>query len=114
MLNTPGTVDSCYRGEVCVILVNLGNKKYLVEKGKKIAQLVVSRVEEAAIAVVEELDGTTRGAGGFGSTGLAKKEGTAAAKGGSKKGLGSRGLAEDEGKAAAQAGGAGLKKGVVK
>ncbi|MCX6798783.1 MAG: dUTP diphosphatase [Candidatus Diapherotrites archaeon] len=76
VLNTPGTVDSSYRGAVCVILVNLGDKKYLVEKGKKIAQLVINKVEEAQVEIADDLDKTSRGAGGFGSTGLhGKKEG---------------------------------------
>ena len=70
VLNTPGTVDSCYRGEVRVILANLGKEAYKVEKGKKIAQMVIARVEEAEIEEVEELDDTARKDGGFGSTGL--------------------------------------------
>ena len=70
VLNTPGTVDSCYRGEVRVILANLGKGAYKVEKGKKIAQMVIARVEEAEIEEVEELDDTARKDGGFGSTGL--------------------------------------------
>lgn len=70
VLNTPGTVDSGYRGEVKVIAINLGDHAYSVEKGKKIAQLVFCRVEEAEIEDVEDLDETTRGEGGFGSTGL--------------------------------------------
>ncbi len=70
VLNTPGTVDSCYRGEVRVILANLGKEAFKVEKGKKIAQMVIARVEEAEIEEVEELDETTRSGGGFGSTGL--------------------------------------------
>ncbi|MBU0662514.1 dUTP diphosphatase [Candidatus Micrarchaeota archaeon] len=70
VLNTPGTVDSCYRGEVGVILVNHGSGAYKVEKGKKIAQLVFARVERAELEIVEELDETTRNDGGFGSTGL--------------------------------------------
>jgi len=70
VLNTPGTIDSCYRGELKVILINLGKEPYRVEKGKKIAQMVISRVEEAQIETVEELDETTRNAGGFGSTGF--------------------------------------------
>ena len=70
VLNTPGTIDSCYRGEVKVILANLGKEAYKVEKGKKIAQMVIARVEEAEIEEVEELDKTTRNRGGFGSTGL--------------------------------------------
>ena len=70
VLNTPGTVDSGYRGEVMVILVNHGKEEYKVEKGKKIAQMVIAKVEEAKIEVVEDLDNTTRKDGGFGSTGL--------------------------------------------
>ena len=69
VLNTPGTVDSGYRGEVMVILVNHGKEEYKVEKGKKIAQMVIAKVEEAKIEVVENLDNTTRKDGGFGSTG---------------------------------------------
>ena len=70
VLNTPGTVDSGYRGEVMVILINHGKEEYKVEKGKKIAQMVIAKVEEAKIEVVEDLDDTTRKDGGFGSTGL--------------------------------------------
>jgi dUTP pyrophosphatase len=70
VLNTPGTVDAGYRGEVKVILINLGGADYRVEKGKKIAQLVFAKVELARFAYVEELDTTSRGSGGFGSTGL--------------------------------------------
>ncbi len=70
VLNTPGTVDSGYRGEVMVILVNHGKEEYKVEKGKKIAQMVIAKVEEAKIEVVEDLEDTTRKDGGFGSTGL--------------------------------------------
>jgi dUTP pyrophosphatase len=70
VLNTPGTVDSSYRGEVKVILINLGNEPYKIERGKKIAQLVFCRVEKAVVEDVEELDETSRNDGGFGSTGL--------------------------------------------
>ena len=70
VLNTPGTIDSCYRGEIKVILINFGKEPYKVEKGKKIAQMVIARVEEASVELVEGLDETTRNAGGFGSTGL--------------------------------------------
>ena len=70
VLNTPGTVDSCYRGEVAVILMNHGSAPYKVEKGKKVAQLVFAKVEEAELEFVQELDGTTRNSGGFGSTGI--------------------------------------------
>ena len=70
VLNTPGTIDSGYRGEIMVIMANLGEKAYKVEKGRKIAQMVVSKVEEAKVLEVDDLDETSRGDGGFGSTGL--------------------------------------------
>jgi len=70
VLNTPGTIDSGYRGEIKVILVNLGEQEYKVEKGKKIAQIVFARVECPEIVEVSELDETKRNEGGFGSTGL--------------------------------------------
>jgi len=70
VLNSPGTVDSGYRGELMVIMINHGEKEYRVEKGKKIAQMVVARVEEASVEEVEELDESSRSEGGFGSTGL--------------------------------------------
>lgn len=70
IVNTPGLIDCHYRGEVKVILVNLGKDAFQVKRGDRIAQMVVQRVEAAAIDVVEELDETARGQGGFGSTGL--------------------------------------------
>lgn len=71
VLNTPGTVDAPYRGEVGVVLINLDQKTpYEVKKGEKIAQMVFARVEYAAFAETAELAATTRGEGGFGSTGL--------------------------------------------
>ncbi|PIN84681.1 MAG: dUTP diphosphatase [Candidatus Diapherotrites archaeon CG11_big_fil_rev_8_21_14_0_20_37_9] len=70
LLNTPGTIDSGYRGEVKVILANLGETEYKIEKGKKIAQVVFNKIEEPEIEEVKELDSTSRGEGGFGSTGL--------------------------------------------
>lgn len=70
VLNAPGTIDAGYRGEVGVILVNLGQAPFKVEKGMKIAQVVVSRVERAEIVEVCETDSTDRGVGGFGSTGV--------------------------------------------
>jgi dUTP pyrophosphatase len=70
VLNTPGTIDAGYRGEVGVILVNLGAEPFTVEKGMKIAQLVVSPVTQAEIVEVSAVDATDRGAGGFGSTGV--------------------------------------------
>jgi dUTP pyrophosphatase len=68
-LNTPGTIDADYRGEVKVILANLGHEPFAVRRGERIAQLVPAAVQRAAFAEVEELDETVRGAGGFGSTG---------------------------------------------
>ena len=70
VLNTPGTIDAGYRGEVGVILVNLGTEPFTVEKGMKIAQIVVSPVAQAEIVEVASVDETDRGAGGFGSTGI--------------------------------------------
>ncbi|WP_293365834.1 dUTP diphosphatase [Phenylobacterium sp.] len=68
-LNSPGTVDADYRGEVKVILINLGEEDFVIRRGERIAQLVIAPVVQAAWAEVESLDETTRGAGGFGSTG---------------------------------------------
>ena len=68
-LNTPGTIDSDYRGEVRVILANLGSEPFEIVRGERIAQLVPAPVLRAGFAEVEELDSTERGAGGFGSTG---------------------------------------------
>ena len=70
VLNTPGTIDAGYRGEVGVILINLGAETFVVEKGMKIAQLVVAPVAQAEIVEVSAVDATDRGAGGFGSTGV--------------------------------------------
>ena len=69
VLNTPGTIDADYRGEVKVILVNLSAEKYIVEDGERIAQMIISRHEKAEIIEAEVLQETTRGAGGFGHTG---------------------------------------------
>lgn len=69
VLNTPGTVDEGYRGEVGVILINHGKTTFLVEKGDKIAQLVIKPVKQADFQIVDELSDTSRGEGGFGSTG---------------------------------------------
>lgn len=69
LLNSPGTIDADYRGEVKVILVNLGQDPFVVEPGQRIAQLVFAPVTPAAFCVVAELDDTGRGGGGFGSTG---------------------------------------------
>jgi dUTP pyrophosphatase len=69
VLNSPGTVDASYRGEVGVLLINHGSRAFVVERGERIAQLVVARYERVALSGVESLDETARGAGGFGSTG---------------------------------------------
>ncbi|MES2782733.1 MAG: dUTP diphosphatase [Pseudomonadota bacterium] len=69
-LNTPGTIDSDYRGEVKVILANLGEDDFTITKGDRIAQIVVAPVTKGAMIEVESLDETTRGTGGFGSTGV--------------------------------------------
>jgi dUTP pyrophosphatase len=68
-LNSPGTIDSDYRGEVCVILVNLGQHEVSLTRGERIAQLIVAPVSRADLVEVSELPGTARGAGGFGHTG---------------------------------------------
>lgn len=70
VLNTPGTVDADYRGEVQVILVNFGSESFTVTRGMRIAQMVVAPVTTVAIATVEAVDETSRAASGFGSTGL--------------------------------------------
>ena len=70
VLNSPGTIDAGYRGEVGVILANFGEEPFHVEKGMKIAQIVVAPVVRAEIAETDEIDSTDRGAGGFGSTGV--------------------------------------------
>lgn len=69
VLNSPGTVDADYRGEIGVILVNLSNEIFEVTDGERIAQLVIAKHEQAEWIEVEELDSTQRGTGGFGSTG---------------------------------------------
>ena len=71
VLNAPGTIDSDYRGEVKVILVNLGQDPIVLERGERIAQLVIAPVVQAAVSRVEQLPSTVRGEGGFGSTGTA-------------------------------------------
>ncbi|HKY83085.1 MAG TPA: dUTP diphosphatase [Sphingobium sp.] len=68
--NTPGTIDADYRGELKVILINLGSEPFAVARGDRIAQLVAAPVQIATFAEVEELDETVRGSGGFGSTGV--------------------------------------------
>lgn len=68
--NAPGTIDSDYRGEVKVILINLSKERFKIEKGMRIAQLVISKYEKVQVKKVEKLSETKRGEGGFGSTGL--------------------------------------------
>ena len=69
MLNTPGTVDSDYRGELKVIVVNLSNETYTIEPNERIGQFVLNKIEQIEFIEVEELDSTERGEGGFGHTG---------------------------------------------
>lgn len=69
VLNSPGTIDADYRGEVGVILVNLSNVPFVIENGERVAQLVIAKHEQAEWVLVEELAETERGEGGFGSTG---------------------------------------------
>ena len=70
VLNAPGTIDADYRGEIGVILVNLSNENFTIENGERIAQIVIAKHERAEWIQVEELSETTRGEGGFGSTGV--------------------------------------------
>jgi len=70
VLNTPGTIDSDYRGDVMVILINLGHEDVVLERGDRIAQLVIAPVTRASFQFVDSLDDTQRGSGGFGSTGV--------------------------------------------
>lgn len=69
VLNSPGTIDADYRGEIKVILVNLSNEPFTIEAGERVAQMIVARYEQIEWQAVEELGSTERGAGGFGSTG---------------------------------------------
>jgi dUTP pyrophosphatase len=69
LVNAPGTIDADYRGEVCVVVVNHGEKPFEVNRGDRIAQLVIAPVTRARIEVVDGLDATARGSGGFGHTG---------------------------------------------
>ena len=69
VLNSPGTIDADYRGEICVILINLSNEPFVINDGERIAQMVIARHEQAEIVEVQELSDTERGTGGFGHTG---------------------------------------------
>ena len=70
VLNAPGTIDSDYRGEIGIILMNVGQNDFVIENNMRIAQMVITKYENAKLDLVEELDETTRADGGFGSTGL--------------------------------------------
>ena len=70
VLNSPGTIDADYRGEICIILVNLSSEIFMIEDGERIAQMVMARHEQAVWQEVDVLDETERGAGGFGHTGV--------------------------------------------
>ena len=70
VLNTPGTIDADYRGEVKVILINLGTEPFEIERGMRIAQMVIAPVTQGKLIEVDDLSDTARGAGGFGSTGV--------------------------------------------
>lgn len=69
VLNSPGTIDADYRGEICIILINLSKEEFVVNDGERVAQMVIARHEQAEWVEVETLDETDRGAGGFGHTG---------------------------------------------
>ena len=69
LLNSPGTIDADYRGEICIILINLSSEAFVIEDGERIAQMVIARHEQAVWQEVEVLDDTERGTGGFGHTG---------------------------------------------
>ncbi len=73
VLNTPGTVDSDYRGEVGIILANIGREPFRIERGQKLAQMVIASFAQADFELTDSLDETDRGAGGFGSTGTGVK-----------------------------------------
>ncbi len=69
-LNTPGTIDADYRGEIKIILANLGENEFTIKNGDRIAQMVINKIEKVEFVEVEELDNSLRGDGGFGSTGI--------------------------------------------
>ena len=70
VLNTPGTIDADYRGEIGVVLINLSDEDFIVNDGERIAQMVIARHEQGNLVVVQELDATERGEGGYGHTGM--------------------------------------------
>ena len=69
MVNSPGTIDSDYRGEIGIVLINWGHKPFVVQRGERIAQMVITKVYRASLEEVDELNSTVRGKGGFGHTG---------------------------------------------
>ena len=73
ILNSPGTIDSDYRGEISILLINLGNETFSFNRGDRIAQIVFSKVEQVQLEEVEELDESDRGIDGYGSTGISDK-----------------------------------------
>ena len=77
VLNSPGTIDSDYRGEIKVLLINLGSEPYVIKRGDRIAQIVFAPVARAGLQQVDDLDATARGVGGFGSTNAADKKSNA-------------------------------------
>ncbi|MEE1316789.1 MAG: dUTP diphosphatase, partial [Prevotella sp.] len=70
VLNSPGTIDADYRGEIGVLLINLGDKDFVINDGERIAQMVIAKHETAAFSLTDSLDETERGAGGYGHTGV--------------------------------------------
>jgi dUTP pyrophosphatase len=70
MVNSPGTIDSDYRGEIGIVMINWGSESFIVKRGDRIAQMIISRVYRADFEEVDDLDATTRGKGGFGHTGI--------------------------------------------
>lgn len=70
VLNSPGTIDSDYRGEVCVLLINHSDKDFIIQRGMRIAQMIIAKVEQAELILCDTLDETDRGSGGFGHTGI--------------------------------------------
>jgi dUTP pyrophosphatase len=74
ILNAPGTIDSDYRGEICVILVNFGREAFKIARGDRIAQMILAPVSRAHLVEVQDLERSQRGAGGFGSTGISTSE----------------------------------------
>ena len=70
IVNTPGTIDSDYRGEIKIIMINFGDKPFLVKRGDRIAQMVINKIETPEVIETDNLNETERGEGGFGSTGL--------------------------------------------